>query len=243
MTAYDKAKAEFALALGAAIGGRQWTEVAKTSGIPRESLYRYMSGSSIPNGDTLWRLLSVLDLSPDQRSEIRKLRTAAVAERSTTPHQQQERAGFYTRWNIDWSPEPPKDAVGSGRDWTAQQPQEKDTGPPPLLRDAAGQEGKPDPSQATTREEFLASLRDFWQWAGGYSPRRLSEWSRKSPQGKVSHTTLNALLAERPRQRPPVTMRYVQTIIICCGGDEVEVRAWTTAWRRLYLNFPPGSID
>lgn len=115
--------------------------------------------------------------------------------------------------------------------------------PPPLVEDTAGQEGKPDPLEARSQEEFGAALRTFWRWTGEYSPRQLSTWSRETPYGSVSHTTLNNLLAEAPRKRPPMKLRYVQLIISCCGGDETEIQRWSTAWRRLHVASTPAAHE
>jgi hypothetical protein len=104
-------------------------------------------------------------------------------------------------------------------------------GPPPLVDDVSGESREPDPARARTPEEFIVLLRAFWEWAGRYPVRDLAAWSG----GAFSHTTINNLLAEAPRTRPPVTLRYVQGLIRACGGQGDRVQRWTTAWRRIYL--------
>lgn len=112
------------------------------------------------------------------------------------------------------------------------------TGPPPLVGDVEGESTEPDPGQADTPEEFVVLLRAFWEWAGRYSMRDLEAWSGEA----FSRTTVADLLAEAPRKRPPMTLSYVQGLILACGGRDDRIRRWTSAWRRVYLEMPGASI-
>ncbi|WP_285578591.1 hypothetical protein [Actinoallomurus iriomotensis] len=101
--------------------------------------------------------------------------------------------------------------------------------PPPLLEDVDGYDGKPDPLSCGTEEELCAALREFWQWAGAPSSRTVAGRSG----GAFSHTTVCNLPAEEQRRRPPLTPAYLQSLIRALGGEEEEVRQWTTAWRQV----------
>ena len=101
--------------------------------------------------------------------------------------------------------------------------------PPPLLEDVDGYDGKPDPLSCGTEEELFAALRAFWQWAGAPSSRTVAGRSG----GAFSHATVCKLLAEERRRRPPLTLAYLQGLIRALGGEEEEVRQWTTAWRQV----------
>lgn len=101
--------------------------------------------------------------------------------------------------------------------------------PPPLLEDVDGYDGKPDPLSCRTEAELFAALREFWQWAGAPPSRTVASRSG----GAFSHTTVCNLLAEEQRRRPPLTLAYLQGIIRALGGEEEEVRQWTTAWRQV----------
>lgn len=109
------------------------------------------------------------------------------------------------------------------------------SGPPPLIKDPKDRESCPDPDEARSPEEFVQKMREFLQWAGGYSSRELSGWS----QGAFSHTTIAAILSKKKTgRRPPVTMKYVRGFISACGGGEGEIERWVSAYRRVYLDLP-----
>ena len=103
--------------------------------------------------------------------------------------------------------------------------------PPLLVADSDGESTEPDPARARTPEELIVLMRAFWEWAGRYPVRDLAAWSGDA----FSRTTVNDLLAEAPRTRPPVTLPYVQGLIRACGGQDDRVQRWTTAWRRIFL--------
>lgn len=101
----------------------------------------------------------------------------------------------------------------------------------PLLADPDGEDGQPDPLEATSEEHLLDLLRQFHRWAGGYSSRQLAKWSG----GAFSHTTVSALLSEgSTAKRPPLKLTYLQGVIRACGGGEEELKRWTKAWRRVH---------
>ncbi|WP_231332041.1 hypothetical protein [Actinomadura graeca] len=189
-------------------------------------------------------LIQGLGFSLDQKGDLRRLYLEAERE-ARAERERSGRPSKGTQGKEDGSHTGlPVTVVnnGGGGDVHIHQPPPteapRQAGAPPLVDDAAGHGARPDPLRACTREEFVTTLRAFWLWAGAYSPRQLSAWSRGGPHGKVSHTTLNALLAEAPHKRPPMTLKYVQTIIHCCGGGEADLQHWTTAWRRIYAGIP-----
>ena len=58
----DGDPAEFAAALGAIARARGMTQLAKDTGLSRESLYRSLSGERAPNSDTLFKVIKAMGL-------------------------------------------------------------------------------------------------------------------------------------------------------------------------------------
>ncbi|MDH2426449.1 hypothetical protein [Sphaerisporangium sp. TRM90804] len=97
-----------------------------------------------------------------------------------------------------------------------------------MIADVNGHDIKPDPLQANTLEELADLLRAFWEWAGRPSYRDVARASGNT----FSNGTAGKVLAG-PSCRAPFKLEYVQGCIRGCGGDEEEVRRWTTAWRKV----------
>jgi probable addiction module antidote protein len=60
---------ELAAALGAIARARGMTQLAKDTGLSRESLYRSLSGERAPNSDTLFKVLKALGLKLSIQAE------------------------------------------------------------------------------------------------------------------------------------------------------------------------------
>ena len=58
----DGDPAELAAALGAIARARGMTQLAKDTGLSRESLYRSLSGERAPNSDTLFKVIKAMGL-------------------------------------------------------------------------------------------------------------------------------------------------------------------------------------
>ncbi|MBF8187701.1 hypothetical protein ITP53_18550 [Nonomuraea sp. K274] len=95
---------------------------------------------------------------------------------------------------------------------------------------------KPDPLAATTVAEFLEAMRVFRIWAG---EDPLAELARRS-RGAFATSTLCETLSEANTKRLP-TLRVVKAFIRACGGNDNDVRAWTTAWRAVRLRAARGA--
>lgn len=104
---------------------------------------------------------------------------------------------------------------------------------PPMTEDhSCGDPLKPDPSTASTLQELRELLRDFWEWSGELSSRRVAAAS----QGAFSHATVAKLL--KCTDQVPLTLEYLRGMVLGCGGDSHEVARWVTAWRRIKKNQP-----
>jgi lambda repressor-like predicted transcriptional regulator len=215
--------------------GLSLRELSDRSAIPGATLVSILRGRSFPPGlRVVHTLIKALGVSPPREKAILEAYDRAVNSSSsfvsgdhrtgsavisavTQEHQANatmirgERAPYFIN--------------GAGEKAEADS-----TGPPPLIADVDGYDGRPNPLTAATKAEFVAALRAFWQWAGAPSARKLEVWSGRA----FSHSTVNELLAEAPCKRPPMKLPYVQGVIRGCGGDEKEIQRWSTAWRQIY---------
>jgi hypothetical protein len=101
---------------------------------------------------------------------------------------------------------------------------------PPRLRvsDANGLDLRPDPSAATTPEEYIEALREFRLWAGNPSFRDLEKRCNGRP---VASTICKVLQSgELPRR-----FEVIDAIVCACGGAEEDRARFATAWRQLVL--------
>ncbi|TDD75421.1 LuxR C-terminal-related transcriptional regulator [Actinomadura rubrisoli] len=101
---------------------------------------------------------------------------------------------------------------------------------PAVVDDVAGYQMKPDPLTAATTAELGELLREFWSWSGRPSARAVAAGSG----GAFSHSTVSKILHGSGR-RPFLLLPYLQGVIKGCGGDENDLRRWTTAWRKVQL--------
>jgi hypothetical protein len=96
------------------------------------------------------------------------------------------------------------------------------------VSDANGLDLRPDPSAATTPEEYIDSLRQFRLWAGNPSFRDLAKRCNGRP---VASTICKVLQSgELPRR-----FEVIDAIVSACGGTEEDRARFATAWRQLVL--------
>jgi hypothetical protein len=91
--------------------------------------------------------------------------------------------------------------------------------------DACGFDLKPDPLAASTAAEFITALRQYKAWSGDPSLRKMAARAGQA----VVHSTMHAAMHGDSLPKFDV----VKAIIIGCGGDEDDLRAFATAWRRI----------
>lgn len=113
----------------------------------------------------------------------------------------------------------------------ASEPVQQLSAPEPI-RDADGYSTKPDPLAARTAAELVAALREYREWAGRPSFRRMAARSRQ----KVAHSTICTAL-RRDDELPKFNV--VLAIVAGCGGGDRDLRAFATAHRRINL----GKLD
>lgn len=118
----------------------------------------------------------------------------------------------------DQRPQPPAQARSDQNGPAAERPH--------TIHDMEGYDQRPDPLLAETPAQFVQAMRDFRTWSGDWSFRQLEEFSGGTPR-----STFHAAL--KGDQLPKLPL--VGLFITACGGDEAEVRRWTTAWRRLRM--------
>jgi hypothetical protein len=93
------------------------------------------------------------------------------------------------------------------------------------IPDAEGHECKPDPIQAQTPAEFVATLRQYRKWAGNPSFREME----RNSAGRASYSTFSNML--RAAAVPP-RFKSVEAFVVALGGNEEDLRIWASAWRR-----------
>lgn len=93
------------------------------------------------------------------------------------------------------------------------------------INDASGFDQKPDPLTATTAAEFVQILRDYKQWSGNPSWRAMA----KNANQIVVHSTMHSAMNSESLPK----FEVMKAIIIGCGGDEDDLKAFASAWRRI----------
>ena len=93
------------------------------------------------------------------------------------------------------------------------------------ISDVAGFDQKPDPLTATTPAEFIQVLWKFKYWSGDPSWRSMAA---KANQLVVHSTMYNAMNGDALPK-----FDVMKAIIIGCGGDEDDLKAFASAWRRV----------
>ncbi|MFI6815388.1 hypothetical protein ACIBG7_23470 [Nonomuraea sp. NPDC050328] len=176
-------------------------DVVRVTGMARSQVERVLNGNGRVPRHLLDEILQRIDaVQPERRPVVDAWRRLEAARAET------EAA----------APEPPEAADPAGLHR--------------LREDAAGYTLKPSPLTATSKEEFLAVMREFHIWAGEPSYREIALKARKS----VGASTLcEALDPKRPPRLP--TLKVVTAFVYGCGGGEEDLTTWTTAWRQVRL--------
>lgn len=103
-----------------------------------------------------------------------------------------------------------------------------------VVRDISGYDLRPDPLSATSPAQFMELLRQYRLWCGEPSYRDMAKACGHTYAASTLCTALNK--NKLPKQR------LLHAIIYTCGGDDTDIQAWTTAWRRITLHATPRSI-
>jgi hypothetical protein len=95
------------------------------------------------------------------------------------------------------------------------------------ISDAAGLDFKPNLLTVTTPAEFVAALKQYRAWSGNPSLRTMAQRADQL----VVHSTMHAAMNGETLPRLDV----VKAIVIGCDGDgdDEDLRAFVTAWRRI----------
>ena len=98
---------------------------------------------------------------------------------------------------------------------------------PPAVPDLREHDHRPDPLQATTQHEFVATMRAYRIWAGEPSLRMMEERCSK----KISYSTFRNMLNATAVPK----LSSLQIFVVVLGGTAEDLQRWTTAWRRLAM--------
>lgn len=89
----------------------------------------------------------------------------------------------------------------------------------------------PDPGNAKTAAEFMATLRNYRTWAGNPSYRAMQNVIKDRFSRPFAHSTIHAALTSD--DLPALSM--LQAIITACGGRDTHHQMFISAWRRLTM--------
>jgi hypothetical protein len=93
------------------------------------------------------------------------------------------------------------------------------------VADASGIDLKPDPLTARTPAEYIVRLRQYKAWSGDPSWRKMASRAGQAVVHSTMHAAMNGTTLPR--------FEVVRAIITGCGGNDEDLRAFATAWRRL----------
>jgi hypothetical protein len=93
------------------------------------------------------------------------------------------------------------------------------------ISDAPGFDLKPSPATATNAAEFIQALWQYKAWSGDPSWRKIAKRAGQAVVHSTMYQAMNG--AALPK------FDVVEAIIIGCGGDEEDLRAFSSAWHRL----------
>lgn len=101
----------------------------------------------------------------------------------------------------------------------------------PVILDTPGQDLCPDPGNARTAAEFMATLRAYRTWAGEPSYRVMENVIRNQFPQRFAASTIHAAL--KSDELPALAL--VRAIITACGGTSTHEQKFTSAWRQLTM--------
>ena len=111
--------------------------------------------------------------------------------------------------------------------------------PPPVpvqaVPDADGADLRPDPREAHTAAEFIAALRQYREWAGDITFRRMAQNAGNTVAPSTMCTALNGKILPK--------LDVVLAVVTGCGGTEEDRQRFATAWRKLRLSPKVTSSD
>lgn len=93
------------------------------------------------------------------------------------------------------------------------------------INDVAGFDQKPDPLGATTPAEFVQTLLKYKSWSGDPSWRTMA----RNANQIVVHSTMHSALKSDSLPK----FEVMKAIVIGCGGNDEDLKAFVTAWRRI----------
>jgi len=93
------------------------------------------------------------------------------------------------------------------------------------INDAFGFDQKPDPLTATTPAEFVQVLRKYKFWSGDPSWRAIAD--------RANHIVVHSTLYTAMNSDSLPKFDVMKALIIGCGGDEEDLKAYASAWRRI----------
>ena len=93
------------------------------------------------------------------------------------------------------------------------------------ISDSARPDRKPDPATARTPADYVELLRQYRAWSGDVPWRTIAA---RAKQKRVHSTIYNAM-----RRDDLPTLEVVKAVVIGCGGGQDDLRAFTSAWRRI----------
>jgi hypothetical protein len=93
------------------------------------------------------------------------------------------------------------------------------------INDAFGFDQKPDPLTASTPAEFVQVLWKYKRWSGDPSWRTIAR--------KANHIVVHSTIYAAMNSDTLPKFDVMKALIIGCGGDEEDLKAYASAWRRI----------
>ena len=93
------------------------------------------------------------------------------------------------------------------------------------ILDADGFDLKPDPLTADTSAELIAVLRQYRAWSGNPPWRKMAQQASQAVVHSTMYTAMNSTALPK--------LDVLKAIVTGCGGSNDDLRAFTTAWRRI----------
>jgi hypothetical protein len=99
-------------------------------------------------------------------------------------------------------------------------------------RDASATGRRPDPLEARTQAELMATLRRYRVWAGERSYREMAtRLNRQSSHVRIAASTLCAVLS---RDKLPRLEMFTR-LAFACGAEDDDLTRFQAAWRKIKM--------